>query len=196
MLFLNKLALLLLHCAQARCIHLCQCIDIVSSSQLGINLHDKLSLALKLLTLHHILTLEVEAGSVSVLGLPNFTHARLDDVIFQYDALLQLLSRLREPLLGCPVVSLVVSTLLVELQFESSGDIALQGQHVEVRVFFHKIGQTDQLIFDILIDTKILRHVTGHEVANIDVLDGVRVILNRIIKIIAFLRILPAGLCA
>ena len=62
--------------------------NVMSSSQFGIYLHNELSLLLKLFTLHIVLSLKIETGGVGVLSLADFFRARLDNLIFQNDTLL------------------------------------------------------------------------------------------------------------
>lgn len=112
---MNQFALLLLKRAQTRFIHLSQCMNVVCPSQLGIYLHNELSLELKLFTLYIVLSLEIETSSVGLFCLTDFLSARLDYFIFQDDTLLYCMNRLLEPLLCSSIVSLVFSTLFVQL---------------------------------------------------------------------------------
>ena len=64
------------------------------SSQLSVDLHNELSLALEIFPLDLVLSLEIAARLVRMLGLLNLVRARLNDLVLQDDALLELLSGL------------------------------------------------------------------------------------------------------
>lgn len=85
---LNQIALLLLQGGKPRGIHLRQGIDVVSSTQLRVDLHDELSLALEFLAVDELFTLEIQTCLVGLLALPDLVHPCLDYLVLQDDALL------------------------------------------------------------------------------------------------------------
>ena len=137
------------------------------SSQLSVNLHNELSLALEFFSLDLVLSLEIAACLVSLLGLLNLVRARLNYVVLQDDALLKLLGGLGQSLLCRTIMSLVLSTLFVKLKFEGTGDVAFQSKHIKVGVFFHKICHLCKPVFDILIDPQVFWHVARHQVPDV-----------------------------
>lgn len=137
------------------------------SSQLSVNLHNELSLALEFFSLDLVLSLEIAACLVSLLGLLNLVRARLNYVVLQDDALLKLLGGLGQSLLCRTIVSLVLSTLFVKLEFKGTGDVAFQSKHIKVGVFFHKICHLRKPVFDILIDPQVFWHVARHQVPDV-----------------------------
>ena len=86
--FLDQTLLLLLQGAQAGGIHLGKGIDVVGASELSIHLHDELSLTMQLLPVEQLLVFELAARVVGLLRFLDLVHARLNDLVFEQDALL------------------------------------------------------------------------------------------------------------
>lgn len=107
-------------------------VDVVGSAQLGFHLHDELSLTLKFLAVEHLFLFEGAASFIGLLRLLDFVHARPNDLVLQQDTLLQLFCRLRQSVLGRPVMPLVVSALLVKFELECPRDIALKRKDIEI----------------------------------------------------------------
>ena len=137
--FGDKSTLFLLQRGETRGIHMSQGIDVVCPSELGINMHDELSLFLELLAIQGFLLLKVLTCLIGGLYLLHFAHSSLYDLVFEDDALFQFFSSLCQSFLRRSVVSLIVSTLLVKLEFQRARHISLQRQHIKVRVLFHQI---------------------------------------------------------
>ena len=110
---LNKAAFLFFQSRETSSVHLSQGIDIVSSSKLSINLHDQLSLLLQFLSVHQFFPLEVATRIICLLGHLYFLHSRLNDLVFEQNAIFDLFCCLSKSLFSSPVVALVVCTLLV-----------------------------------------------------------------------------------
>ena len=91
----DQIAFNLFESVQARGIHMCQCVNVMCSTQLRVHLHYQLSLALQLLPVYLVLPLEVPASFISLLRLLDLVHALLNDLVLEHDALLELLLRLR-----------------------------------------------------------------------------------------------------
>lgn len=142
MAFGGESPLLLFESAETRRVHLGEGVDVVGAPQLCDDFHDEFALALKLGSVDQLLLGKLAASLVGVLRLFDLAKSRLDDLVLEQDALLQLLSCLSQSLFRRPIVPLVVCTLLVQLQLQSSGDVPLQGQYIKVGVFFHKVGQS------------------------------------------------------
>lgn len=100
-------------------------------------MHNELSLFLEPFSIDILFSFKVFACCIRLLCLLDLAKSSLDDLIFEYDALFKFFSGLSQTLLCRPVVSLVVGTLLVELEFERAGHVSLEGQYVEVGVLFH-----------------------------------------------------------
>jgi len=163
---LDETLLLLLEGAKSGGIHLGKCIDVVGASELSVNLHNELSLAVQFLSVEEFLVFELAAGFVGLLRLGDLIHASLNDLVLQQDALLQLLRCLGQPLFSRSVVPFVVSTLLVKFKFERSGDVSFECQDIEIGVALHKIRQAHQPFLDIHVDAQVLGHMSGHQVAD------------------------------
>ena len=58
-----------------------QGVDVVGSAQLGIHLHNELSLTLKLFPIKFVLSLEIAACFISLFCLCNLLHSRLNDLV-------------------------------------------------------------------------------------------------------------------
>ena len=87
----GQVALFNLKGGEAGRVHLGKGVDVVGTAQLCFNLHNQLSLTLQFLTVDELFLLEIAACLVGQLGLLNFVNARLDDLVLEKDALLQLL---------------------------------------------------------------------------------------------------------
>lgn len=114
---IDQITLHLLKCVQSGRVHVRQGINVVSTAQLRIHLHNQLSLPLQFLPFDLVLPLEVATSFVSLLGLTDFVGTLLNDLVLEHDTLLKLLLSLRQTLFSCPIVSFVVRTLLIKLKF-------------------------------------------------------------------------------
>ena len=114
--FLNQVVLLLLEGAESGCIHLSDRIYVMSTSQLSVDLHDELSLPLQLFTFIDIFLLEVAACFIGSFGRLYLVHTRSNDLIFQKNALLELLTGLCKSFFSLAIVAFVVSALFVKLK--------------------------------------------------------------------------------
>ena len=123
--FLDKTLLLLLQGAQSGGIHLGKGIDVVSASELSIDLHDELSLTMKLFSVEQFLVFELAARVIGLLRFLDLIHACLNDLVLEQDALLKLLGSLAQSLLCRSVMPLVICTLFVKFELEGASHISL-----------------------------------------------------------------------
>ena len=150
---LDQTLLLLLQGAQAGGIHLGKGIDVVSASELSIDLHYELSLTMKLFSVEQFLVFKLAARVIGLLGFLDLIHTCLNYLILEQNTLLKLLGSLAQSFLCRSVMPLVICTLFVKFELKGASHISLQCKYIKIGVALHKIGQSDKSFFDVCVDS-------------------------------------------